>query len=90
MHYECEILLRLTAEGKVSAVSLGLDLTLRDVQKVSFATISYISCAVISSSEDIRCDSSCILHLSACPSPVEHHTSNADPREVPHERRRSG
>ncbi|MEO5970401.1 MAG: fumarylacetoacetate hydrolase family protein [Bdellovibrionia bacterium] len=32
VHYECEIILRLNAKAQVTAVSLGLDMTLRDVQ----------------------------------------------------------
>jgi 2-keto-4-pentenoate hydratase/2-oxohepta-3-ene-1,7-dioic acid hydratase in catechol pathway len=32
VHHECEIILKLDAQKRISAVSLGLDLTLRDVQ----------------------------------------------------------
>lgn len=32
VHYECELILRLRAGGVIEAVSLGLDLTLRDLQ----------------------------------------------------------
>lgn len=32
VHYECEIVLRLSADGKFDAVTLGIDLTLRDLQ----------------------------------------------------------
>lgn len=32
IHHECEVLLKLNAQRKIQAVTLGLDLTLRDVQ----------------------------------------------------------
>jgi 2-keto-4-pentenoate hydratase/2-oxohepta-3-ene-1,7-dioic acid hydratase in catechol pathway len=32
VHYECEIILRLNGKAQIEAVSLGLDMTLRDVQ----------------------------------------------------------
>ena len=32
IHYECEIILKLNARAEIEAVSLGLDLTLRDLQ----------------------------------------------------------
>ncbi|MFZ9596084.1 MAG: fumarylacetoacetate hydrolase family protein [Bdellovibrionia bacterium] len=32
VHYECEIIARLNSQGQIEAVSLGLDMTLRDVQ----------------------------------------------------------
>jgi len=32
VHYECEIILRLNAKAQIEAVSLGLDMTLRDAQ----------------------------------------------------------
>ena len=32
VHHECEVVLRLTVEGRFDAVTLGLDMTLRDLQ----------------------------------------------------------
>ncbi|NBU20267.1 FAA hydrolase family protein [bacterium] len=32
IHYECEVILKLSRDGEIQAVSLGLDLTLRELQ----------------------------------------------------------